>query len=201
MPHTQKRKCSVNFGELISFLSMREEYSLSRVLNEAASEEAGDTFFEHYYFIFHSRGQRFSLQQLQGLFDGLVRQAEGSIMHGHHPARFQIEEGAGGVGGAGMDVAELRRIVGADGEERQFGREAATDFAEAGEVGGVSGVVDGVFAAAQHVAAVAAVRILEDARSPMARGDMGDVERAVAVGVPPLQFDYFLEAEIVDQVE
>ena len=28
MPQTQRRKCSVNLGELISFLSMSEEYSL-----------------------------------------------------------------------------------------------------------------------------------------------------------------------------
>ena len=130
-----------------------------------------------------------------------MRQAEGSVVHGDHPAGFQIEEGLGGVGGTGMHVAELRRIVGADGQQRQFGREAASDFAEAVEVGGVSGVVDGVFAAAQHVAAVAAVRIFEDARSPMARGDVGDVERAVAIGVPPLEFDDFFEAEIGDQVE
>lgn len=27
MPQAQKRKCSVNFGELISFLSMTEAYS------------------------------------------------------------------------------------------------------------------------------------------------------------------------------
>jgi len=27
MPQTQKRKCEVSFGELISFLSMNEEYS------------------------------------------------------------------------------------------------------------------------------------------------------------------------------
>ena len=29
MPQIQKRKCSVNFGELISFLSITEEYSLA----------------------------------------------------------------------------------------------------------------------------------------------------------------------------
>src|ERR1700676_3759142 len=29
MPQTQKRKCSVNLGELISFLSMSAEYSLT----------------------------------------------------------------------------------------------------------------------------------------------------------------------------
>ena len=69
-------------------------------------------------------------------------------MHGDHPAGLQIEKGLGGIGGAGVDVAELRRIVGADGQKREFGRQAASDFAEAGEIGGVSGVVHGVLAAA-----------------------------------------------------
>src|SRR5208282_4701046 len=35
----------------------------------------------------------------------------------------------------------------------------------------------------------------------MARGDVCDVERAVAIGVPPFKFDNLFEAEIVDQVE
>jgi hypothetical protein len=77
MPHTQKRKCSVNFGELISFLSMNEGYSRASlalhldqsrlyVLNGLraafaeivafrlgrASEEACNPFLKHYNFIF-----------------------------------------------------------------------------------------------------------------------------------------------------
>ena len=52
-------------------------------------------------------------------------------MHGHHPARFKIEEGAHGVGGIGMDVAELRRVIGADRKQREFGSEAASDLGEA----------------------------------------------------------------------
>ena len=62
-------------------------------------------------------------------------------------------------------------------------------------------MVDGVFAAAQHVAAIAAVRIFEDARSPMPRRDVRYVERAVAIGVPPLEFDNLFKAEIGNQVE
>ena len=87
------------------------------------------------------------------------------------------------------------------GSSASSGDEPASDLAKAGEISGVSGVVNGVLAAAQHVAAVAAVRILEDARSPMPRGHVRDVERAVAIGVPPLQFDNFFEAQIGDQVE
>jgi len=58
-----------------------------------------------------------------------------------------------------------------------------------------------VFAAAQYVAAVAAVRIFDNARSPVAGGDVGDVEGAVAIGVPPFEFDDLLVAEIGDEIE
>src|SRR6266853_4145093 len=166
-----------------------------------ASEEACDALFQHYHLVLDAGLQRFALQQLEGFFYGLVRQAKCSVMHGDHPAGIQIEKGASGVGGTGVDIAKLRRIVGADGEQREFGRQAASDFAEAGEVRGVSSVVDGVFSAAQHVAAIAAVRILEDARAPVPRRDVSDVERAVAISIPPLKFDNLFKSEIGNQVE
>ena len=58
-----------------------------------------------------------------------------------------------------MDVAELGRIVGTDGKQGEFGSEAASDFAEAGKIGGVSRVIDRVFASLENKAAVTAVRI------------------------------------------
>src|SRR5260221_3436733 len=68
-------------------------------------------------------------------------------------------------------------------------------------MGSVAGVVPGVFAVAKHIAAVAAVRVFEDARVPLARWDVGDVECAVAIGVPSFEFDYLLESEIGNQVK
>src|SRR5216684_5725869 len=112
------------------------------MLRWRCSEEARDAFFEHDYFVFHAGGQGFALQQLERLFDGLMRQTKRAVMHGDHPAGLQVEEGPGGVGGAGMDVAELRWVVSADGQQREFGREAPSDFAKAGEIGGVSGVIE-----------------------------------------------------------
>ena len=113
---------------------------------------------------------------------------------------FEVEEGARGVGGIGVDVAELRRIVGADGKQREFGREAASDFAEAGEVGGVAGVIDGMLAGLQNKAAVAAMRIFQNARSPVARGYVRDGKIAVARSLPPVEFDDFGKAEIGNQI-
>jgi hypothetical protein len=165
------------------------------------SEEVRDALFEHHHFVLHSGGSRFFLEQLERFFDGLMRQAEGSVVHGDHPAGLQIEKGFGGIGGAGVDVTELLGVVGADREQRDLRRQAASDFAETGEVGSVSGVVEGVFTAAQHIASVTTMRIFQNARSPMARRNVGNIKRAVAIGVPPLQFDNFFEAEIGDEVE
>src|SRR5271166_939794 len=112
------------------------------------SEQARDALFQDYNLIFHSGRAGFPCQQLKRLFDWLVRKAEGSVVHGDHPARFQIEEGLHGVGGAGVDVAKLWRIVGADRQQRDVGMEAASDFAKAVEVGRVSGVIDRMLAGA-----------------------------------------------------
>src|ERR1700690_4067095 len=122
-------------------------------------------------------------------------------MHGHHPAGVEIEKGAGSVGGAGVYVAELRRVVSADREERQFRRQPSSDLAKAREIRRVSGVIHGVLAAAQHIAAISSMRIFKNPRSPMPRGNVRDVERAVAIRVPPLQLDNLFEAEVRNQVE
>jgi hypothetical protein len=39
MPQAQKRKCSVNFGELISFLSMTEAYSRTSLITFRTAED------------------------------------------------------------------------------------------------------------------------------------------------------------------
>src|SRR5208282_6932055 len=121
--------------------------------------------------------------------------------HGDHPTGLQVEKGFGSVGRAGVDVAKLLGIVSTDGQQRQFGRQAASNFAKAGKVGGISCMINRVLAAAQHIATVTAVRIFNDARSPMSRRDVSDVEGAMAISVPPFQFDNPLVAEIEDQIE
>src|ERR1700731_404175 len=118
-----------------------------------------------------------------------MRKAESAVVHGNHPARFKVEESAHGVGGIGVDVAELRRIVGADGEQSELGGKAASDFAEAGEVRGVAGVIDGVLAGLQHKAAVAAVRIFQNASAPMSRRNVGYRHTSAPRTLPPVEFD------------
>ncbi len=90
-------------------------------------------------------------------------------MHGNHPAGFQIEECSGGIARAGVNVAEVFRIVGANRQQGHLGREALANFAKAVEVGGISGVIDRMFSGSQHVPAVSAVRIFDHARAPVPR--------------------------------
>src|ERR1700730_7861535 len=83
-----------------------------------SSEEARDALFQHDDFVFYAGLQRLALQQLERLFNGLMGEAECSVVHRDHPAGLEIEEGFGGVGGTGMYVTKLWRIVGADREQR-----------------------------------------------------------------------------------
>ena len=79
-------------------------------------EESGYAFFHDYYLILGACGLGFLLEKLKGFIDGFVGEAEGAVVHGNHPARLKVEEGAHGVCGIGVNVAELRRIVGTDRE-------------------------------------------------------------------------------------
>src|SRR5260370_42683129 len=83
-----------------------------------SSEESRDAFFQYYHSVFHAGLHRLALQQLERLFDGLMRQAKCSVVHGPHPAGIQIEKGASGVGGTGVDIAKLGGILGADRQPR-----------------------------------------------------------------------------------
>lgn len=165
------------------------------------SEKAGDAFLEHDDFVFDPGSSRLFIKELERFINGLVGKAECPVVHGDHPTGFEIEKSLHGIGGAGVDIAKLRRIVGTDGEQGQFGRQTAADFMEAFEIGSVAGVIDGVLAGAQDVSAIAAMRILEDARAPVAGGNVSDFKRSLFVAIPPFKFDNFPEAKIRNQIE
>ena len=121
-------------------------------------------------------------------------------MHRNHPAGFEIKECLHGIGGVGVNVAELRRIVSADGQQSEFGSEAASDFAEAGKVGSIACVIDRVFARLQDEASVAAMRIFQDPRAPVTRRNVRDRQISVARGLPPIELDDLGKAKVGDQV-
>lgn len=63
----------------------------------AASEETGYAFFQDEDAVLDACGLGFPLKQLQRLIDGLVGEAEGTVVHRDHPAGVQVQESAGGV--------------------------------------------------------------------------------------------------------
>lgn len=130
-----------------------------------------------------------------------MRKAESPIMHGHHPTGVQVKKSPRRVSRVGMDVAERRRVICADREQRQLRGEAASDFAKSREISCVARVVDGMPSRPKHVSAIAAVRILEDSSTPMAGGHMRDRKIAMAIAVPPVQLDNVAEAEIRNQIQ
>src|SRR6185312_13796973 len=117
---------------------------------------------------------------------GLAAEAEGVVVHGHHGGCAEIEEGAQGFLRAGVDAAIGVGEVSADGQEGNVRMEAAADFMEAVEPGGVTGVVDGGgCGSGDGVAAEAAMRVVEEARAPVLCGSRGDGKRIKRGGLPP----------------
>ena len=59
-------------------------------------------------------------KSLDGLMHGLVGEAEGSVVHGNHGARTEVEEGLDCVFRAGVHAAEAVWVIGADGQQRDL---------------------------------------------------------------------------------
>src|SRR5215469_913194 len=104
-------------------------------------KKAGDAFFENEDAILDPSGCGLLFQQLKRFFDRLMREAEGAVMHWDHPARIQVEKGARSVGRIGMDITELRRIIGSDGQQSELGCQPTADLLKPGKVGSIAGVV------------------------------------------------------------
>src|SRR5258708_3013563 len=144
------------------------------------SEEVSYAFFHYDCAVFCASGAGFMLEELQRFVGWFVREAERAVVHGDHPSRFEVEESAHGVGRIGVDIGELRRIIGADGGQREFGGKATSDFTAAGKICRCAGVVNRRFGSFQYQAAIAAVRMFENAGTRMARWNMSDRNAAGA---------------------
>src|SRR6185437_10475587 len=114
--------------------------------------------------------------------------------------RPKLKECANGVFGIHVDMEEAVGRIGADGQQGSLGNEATADLAETREVARVSGVIDRVRSVAENVTAEAAVRVVEDASSPMLRGRHGDFDASDFCGLPPVERANFGETERQDEV-
>src|ERR1051325_3835340 len=122
-------------------------------------EEASHAFFEHYDFVCDAGGAGFSIEQLQRLVHRFMGQAEAAVMHGNHPASFEVQEGLHSIGGTGVHVAELRRIVGAERKKSEWGKETASISGKTEKVCVTPRVKKGFLSFFHNDPAVAAMRI------------------------------------------
>jgi len=86
------------------------------------------------------------------------------------------------------------------GDTAYFAASAKSEATGAGNWRCFLSVIHRMLPCPQHIAAVAAVRILEDACSPMPGRNVGHRQAAVPRTVPPVEFDNFGEAQIGNQV-
>ena len=109
---------------------------------------------------------------------------EGAVVHGDEMFGAEIFEGFHGLVGAHVDFAKGFRMIRADGQQRDFGRDAAANFFEAVKVGAVAGVINAAALMFQNKSAVAAMLIAQGARAPMFAGREGDLPIVVAKNFP-----------------
>ena len=156
--------------------------------------------FEDFYLIFNPKTEGFGVEALEGLVHGFAAEAEGAVVHGDHLLGAEVDEGANGFLGAGVDGAVSIREISADRQQGDLGMEAIPDLAEAVEVGGVSGVIERVSGGFKEVSAVAAMGVAEDARPPVTAGGHGYLQALHCGGLPPLESVDGGEAQSFDKV-
>lgn len=130
----------------------------------------------------------------------LVAKAEGAVVHGDEGAGAQFEKGLEGLLGIHVDIALGRVVVGADRQERQLDRAALADFRKAREVSRVSGVENRSHLPFDDKTPKAAVRVVQDACTPMVRRGESDLESAIRKALPEAEFLDLVEAKVMHQV-
>src|SRR4029077_10437614 len=99
----------------------------------------------------------------------LVAETEAAVMHRHQRLRFQLAERTHRFLRVHVRFARERRIVSADGQERDLDVVTFADFFKPLEVRSVAAVKNGSPIGSNDEAAKAAMRISEKARAPMMR--------------------------------
>lgn len=139
-------------------------------------------------------------EPLQRLVHRFFGERKGSVVHRDEALRAEVEEGQHGVFGAHVYATEAIGLIGADGKQGDLRRETRADFVEAGEVAGVSGVIDALGAVLQVVSTETAVGVAEDAGAPVLRGCRDDFDTADVCGLPPVERADFRKAQLLYEV-
>ena len=100
-----------------------------------------------------------------------------------------------------MHVAISLRVVCANRQQGYFWRELLADLSKPGEVSCVSRVINGVLALAQNISSITAMRILDNAGTPMAGRHVSHSHAVMTKTAPPVQFHNLIESQIRHQIK
>src|SRR2546428_9085009 len=116
-------------------------------------------------------------------------------MHGHERFCFELIECAHGFFRIHVHFARKRRIVSANGQERDLDVVAFADFLESFEVSAVAAVKNGAPVRADYETAKAAMSISKESRAPMMRRRERNSERAELDRLPFIKILHDIETK------
>lgn len=131
--------------------------------------------------------------------EGFVTEAEGAEMHWHESFCIELDEGIDRLLWVHVDIALCRGVVGSNGQEGNFHRQALADFREAFKIGAVPTMENRAPGILDMKSAESPVRVVQDTRAPVAGRRERDLERAEFIRLPVAQFLDMLEAETVNE--
>lgn len=131
---------------------------------------------------------------------GFITEPVGPKVHRDEDLRLEIFKGAEGFFRIHMVFAEFRAVIGPDGKQCDFGVKFFSDFAEAWEVTGIAGVVDGPTAHIDDISAISTIVIGDFPCTPVFGGDKGDGRPRKTEPFPPLHFIDFFKSKPVYEI-
>src|SRR5690242_9044283 len=101
-------------------------------------------------------------------------------MHRHEGPRVEFLEYLHRFVRSHVDMTEGIGIIGADGEERDFGIQPSTNFTKAVRVGTVAGVINLSALMLDEIAAVASMLVMDHSRAPVFARGQGHLPIAIS---------------------
>ena len=139
-------------------------------------------------------------QSFGRLAQWLVGETEGSVMHGNHQACVKVDERFESLLGVHVNRAKTRRVIGADGQQRDVDWKSFSDLAESVEVSGVSTMINHPSRHFDHEATEAAVRVVEQPGAPVVTRGEGDAHGAVFKTFPVVKLLNDAEPEVMHEI-
>src|SRR5215216_3950166 len=121
-------------------------------------------------------------------------------MHRDQSPGAQLQKSSYRLFGIHVNFTACRRLIGADGKQRQVDTEAVADFFEAGKISCVATMKNRAAIRRDHKPTEIAVQIRKEPGPPVVTRRERNLERPEFDGLPVVEFVHDVKPEIVDQV-